>query len=101
MTDYVPRDEDGAMCRLRAGGVDGELKQLDVVRGIVGDEIPVQGVLCFVDADWPLIGGSFTTRDVDVLWPKKLYPKLQAEGSLSIDAVAELHRELATGLPAA
>lgn len=81
--------------------VDGVLKQLDVVRGIVGDEIPVRGVLCFVDADWPLIGGSFTTRAVDVLWPKKLYPKLQAEGSLSIEAVAELHRRLATGLPAA
>ncbi|MEO5661892.1 MAG: nuclease-related domain-containing protein [Nocardioides sp.] len=81
--------------------VDGVLKQVDVVRGIVGDEIPVQGVLCFVDGDWPLIGGSFTTRDVAVLWPKKLYPKLQAEGSLSIDAVAELHRRLALGLPAA
>jgi len=81
--------------------VDGVLKQLDVVRGIVGDEIPVQGVPCFVDADWPLIGGSFTTRDVDVLWPKKLYPKLQAIGPLAVDAVDDLHRRLASGLPAA
>ncbi len=43
------------------GLVDGVLKQVDVIRGIVGDEVPVHGVLCFVDADWPLIGGSFTT----------------------------------------
>ena len=81
--------------------VDGVLKQIDVVRGVVGDEVPVHGVLCFVDADWPLLGGPFTTRGVDVLWPKKLYPKLQADGPLTIDAIDDLHRKLATGLPAA
>lgn len=47
--------------------VDGVLKQVDVVRGVVGDEVPVHGVLCFVNADWPLIGGSFTTRTVEAL----------------------------------
>lgn len=81
--------------------VDGVLKQVDVVRAIVGDEIPVHGVLCFVDADWPIIGGSFTTRAVEALWPRKLYPKLQADGPLTVDAVADLHRRLAAGLPAA
>ena len=81
--------------------VDGVLKQVDVVRGIVGDEVPVHGVLCFVEADWPLIGGSFTTRGVEALRPKKLYPKLKADGPLTVDAIADLHRKLATGLPAA
>jgi hypothetical protein len=81
--------------------VDGVLRQVDVVRGVVGDEVPVRGVLCFVDADWPLIGGSFTTRDVESLWPRKLYPKLQADGPLTVDAIADLHRGLAIGLPAA
>lgn len=81
--------------------VDGVLKQVDVVRGVVGDEVPVRGVLCFVDADWPLIGGSFTTRDVESLWPRRLYPKLQADGPLTVDAIADLHRRLAIGLPAA
>lgn len=81
--------------------VDGVLKQVDVVRGVVGDEVPVRGVLCFVDADWPLMGGSFTTRDVESLWPRKLYPKLQADGPLTVDAIADLHRRLAIGLPAA
>src|SRR5690606_29915685 len=36
--------------------VDGVLKQVDVVRGVLGDDVPVVGVLCFIEADWPLIG---------------------------------------------
>lgn len=36
--------------------VDGVLKQVDLVRDIVGD-VPVTGALCFVEADWPLVGG--------------------------------------------
>nr|WP_091789269.1 nuclease-related domain-containing protein [Pedococcus dokdonensis] len=81
--------------------VDGVLKQVQVVRGVVGDEVPVRGVLCFVEADWPLIGGSFTTRDVQVVWPKKLYPQLQASGALTPESVADLHRQLARALPRA
>lgn len=78
--------------------VDGVLNQVKVVSGIVGDEVRVHGVLCFVDADWPLIGGSFTTREVEALWPRKLYPKLQADEPLTVDAIADLHRRLASGL---
>jgi len=68
--------------------------------GGLGD-VPVHGVLCFVEADWPLIGGTFTTRGVQALWPKKLYPKLQAEGPFTADTVAEIHRKLAHALRAA
>jgi hypothetical protein len=81
--------------------VDGMLKQIGVVRGVVGDSIPVRGVLCFVEADWPLIGGSFTTREVEVLWPRRLSSRLTADGPLTHEAVADLHRELATALPVA
>jgi hypothetical protein len=80
--------------------VDGVLKQVDVVRAAVGEEVPVAGVLCFVEADWPLIGGAFTTRGVDVLWPRKLYPRLTATGPFESE-VAELHRSLAASLPTA
>ncbi|KRE63718.1 NERD domain protein [Nostocoides sp. Soil756] len=80
--------------------VDGVLKQMDVVRGIVGDEVPVRGVLCFLDADWPLLGGSFTTREVESLWPKRLYGQLRAEGPLEAAAIDTLHRSLAAHLPA-
>src|SRR4051794_8748053 len=37
--------------------VDGVLKQVDLARSIVGDDVPLRGVLCFVEADWPLLGG--------------------------------------------
>jgi hypothetical protein len=81
--------------------VDGVLNQVDIVRGLVGDDLPVHGVLCFVEADWPLIGGSFTTRGVQVLWPKRLYPKLKADGPLLTQTVAEVHWRLASSLPPA
>ena len=81
--------------------VDGVLKQIDIVRGLVGDDLPVHGVLCFVEADWPLIGGAFTTRGVEALWPKRLYPKLNADGPLKAQSVAEVHRRLASSLPPA
>ena len=81
--------------------VDGVLKQVDIVRGVVGDDLPIHGVLCFVEADWPLIGGSFTTRGVEALWPKRLYPKLKADGPLLTQTIAEVHRSIATSLPPA
>jgi hypothetical protein len=81
--------------------VDGVLKQVDIVRGIVGDDLPIHGVLCFVEADWPLIAGSFTTRGVEATWPKRLYPKLKADGPFLNETVAEIHRRLASSLPPA
>ena len=81
--------------------VDGVLKQVDIMRGLAGDDLPIHGVLCFVEADLPLIGGSFTTRGVQALWPKRLYPKLKADGPLSTQTVAEVHRRLASSLPPA
>ena len=75
------------------------LKQVEVVRALLDAELPVRGVLCFIDADRPLIGGDLTTRGVQALWPKKLYSHLQAEGPLTQDAVTEIHRDLARSLP--
>lgn len=81
--------------------VDRVLKQVDVVRSLVDDDVPIHGVLCFVEADWPLLGGAFTTRGLQALWPKKLYRQLQGEGLLSADACAQILRKLAQALPAA
>ena len=80
--------------------VDGVIKQVDLVRGIVEHHIPVTGVLCFIGADWPLLGGPFSVRGVDVLWPKKLYPRLTADGPL-VSEVDDLRRTLGSALPAA
>lgn len=79
--------------------VDGVLKQVDVVLGVVSD-VPVTGALCFVEADWPLIGGLFTTRGVHVLWPKRLAKLLTEEppGGVDVPGTAQL---LARRLPPA
>lgn len=69
--------------------VDGVLKQVELVRDLVG-EVPVTGALCFVEADWRLIGGAFTTRGVHALWPKRLAKMLtEADGSVEVAAVRE------------
>jgi len=81
--------------------VDGVLKQVELVSGLLHEQAPVHGVRCFVGADWPLICGAFTTRGVQAMRPKKLYPKLQAEGPFDADALAEIRRKLAHALPAA
>lgn len=85
--------------------VDGVRKQVEVVRGALQDagisDVPVRGVLCFVDADWPLIGGAFVIRGVDVLWPKKLAQMLLAPDGLEGARIDAVHRALATRLSAA
>jgi hypothetical protein len=81
--------------------VDGVIKQIAAVGEHLDDAVPIRGVLCFVEADWPLFGGSFTTRGVEAWWPKKLYPKLEAEGPLQVDDIASIHRALASALPSA
>ena len=79
--------------RLIVGGdrtklVDGVLRQVRLVSDLVGP-VPVVGTLCFVDADWPMFGGAFRTRGVEVLWPKKLVKMLTAAGGpLNVAAAA-------------
>ncbi len=69
--------------------VDGVLKQVGLVREVVGD-LPATGVLCFVEADWPLIGGAFATRGVEVLWPKRLVKLLnEEEGTVDVAPVRD------------
>jgi hypothetical protein len=68
--------------------VDGTLRQVALVQDVVG-LVSVHGVLCFVDADWPLFGGSFTVRGRDVCWPKRLAKRLSTlEGTVDVTAVA-------------
>lgn len=68
--------------------VDGVLKQVGLVREVVGNAVPVSGVLCFVEADWPLIGGAFTTQGVQVMWPRRLAKVLCATEPSGTDVAA-------------
>lgn len=64
----------------------GMAKQLALVRSKT--DVPVTGALCFVNADWPIFGGSFRVDDVHVLWPNKLAQLLRsASGEVDVDLV--------------
>lgn len=81
--------------------IDGMHTQLAVVQGVIGNEVPVTGMLVFLDADWPLIGGAFITQRVKVLWPKKAAETITQPGPLDVQQIDALHRALAGVLKAA
>ncbi|WP_241490212.1 nuclease-related domain-containing protein [Curtobacterium citreum] len=85
---FRPRSEKLIVGSDRTKLVESVLRQVALVRDVVGP-VDVHGTLCFVDADWPLFGGSFTVRGVDVCWPKRLAKQLAAlEGTVDVAAVA-------------
>ena len=71
-----------------------------LARSGAGD-VPVHGMLCFVEADWPLFGGAFTISGVDVLWPKKAAETLTRSGPLDDEQAENLTRTLAASFPSA
>jgi len=80
--------------------VDGVLGQIDRVRAALGDgAIDVSGVLCFVDADWPLVGAFFSTRGVRVVSPRRL-SEILAESGGALD-VARVRDRIAAAFPPA
>lgn len=81
--------------------VEGLHRQLKLVRSIVPPEVPVQGVLCFVDADWPLFGGPFEIEGLVVTGPRKLRNLLTAEGPYDAEDVRDLHVMIGLALPPA
>lgn len=65
----------------------------------LGATVPAQGMLCFVDGKWPLIGGSFTIASLEVLWPRKAKEHITRPGPLTRDQIRTLHARLATAFP--
>lgn len=63
--------------------------------------VAVHGMLCFIEADWPLIGGAFSIAGIDALWPAKAQDRLLAEGPLTSQLAHEVHRQLARWFPEA
>jgi len=96
----------GGTSRLVVGGrkkddlVDGVLWQVERVSSAVGSDIPVRGILCFVDADWPLLGGDFGVRGVRVVWPRRLIKEVLRASPPTMDA-ATVARVLAAAFPRA
>ncbi len=80
--------------------VDGVLGQVERVRAVLGDEdVPVVGVLCFIEADWPLVGGPSASRGVRVVSPRRL-SKILAEAGGAVD-VASVRDRIAAAFPPA
>jgi hypothetical protein len=67
--------------------VDGVLEQVELVREVVRD-VDVTGTLCFIEADWPLVGGAFATRGAHVVWPKRLAKILTEAVPAGVDVAA-------------
>jgi hypothetical protein len=82
--------------------VNGVHSQITRVTAALPDgSVDVNGALCFVEADWPLIGGSFEVNGIHVLWPKLLVKRLSETadgGSVDVDGV---HARLAAAFPVA
>jgi len=103
---FGPRTE-----KLLVGGrdktvlADGVHKQIDAVVDVLDvpglDRIPVTGVLCFVEADWPLFGGSFMVDGLHVLWPAKAAELIRKPGSLDEATIERVYQTLARALPTA
>ncbi len=97
--------------RLMVGGRDrtklvaGMHVQVETVRRALaardGDSVPVTGMLCFVAADWPLLGGAMVIERVHVLWPNKIKDHVLRDRSLDEAAVDHWHRTLAGAFRAA
>ncbi|WP_353618984.1 nuclease-related domain-containing protein [Microbacterium sp. ASV49] len=77
---------------LRIGGrdrtklIEGVRGQVALVVGTIDDSaVPVTGALCFLDGDWPLIGGSFRVNEIEVLWPRLLVKRMIDSATVPID----------------
>ena len=82
--------------------VDGVLWQADRIRAALREPgLTVRAMLCVVDADWPLIGGAFSTRGVDIVWPRRAERLLSANGPHDQATVETLRHRLADAFPPA
>ena len=87
--------------RGRTALVEGVTKQVGRVRAALADvaDVPVRGVLCFVEGDWPLFPVEFLVNDVMVLWPRKLVARLTQHGDLDPERIAEVQWRLHEAFP--
>jgi hypothetical protein len=89
-------------CTKLVAGVHKQLRSVRAALGASGShDAPLVGMLCFVDGDWPLIGGSFTIDGLHVLWPKAAAKQLIRPGPLGDAQRKAIQRSLAAALPTA
>lgn len=81
---------------------DGVAKQVGLVTEALEDvPVPVQGMLCFLGAEWPMFGGAFVIRDIGVMWPRRLRRLLSAPGPLTATELDQIQIRLSEAFPRA
>lgn len=103
---FSPRTEKLIVGRRdRTSLTEGVLKQIDAVAGVLNvpglDGIHIRGALCFIDGDWPLIGGAFKISGLHVLWPAKISELIRRPGELDDATIGRAYKDLARALPPA
>lgn len=83
--------------RDRTKTVDGVLRQVEAVAGLLVDthpEVPVRGVLCFIGCDWGWFMRAKHVKGVTAIWPTALADHVSVDGvhAGSVVAVAEFLR---------
>jgi hypothetical protein len=83
--------------------VDSMPRRAEAVTAALGtaDVPPVIPVICFVNADWPLLSKPFKQHGVWVTWPRKLVALMSAPAVLDEPTIGEIAAELDQRLPAA
>ena len=80
--------------------VDGLEKQIAAVRDVVRERVPVSGVLCFRDADLPLLG-TLRVGGHELLRTRTLARRLNRDGPLGEHVIDALAAELQLRFPSA
>jgi hypothetical protein len=83
--------------------IDSLEKQVEFVKSVVATtelDVPVRGVLCFVDGGIPVLGKT-TMRGFELLYPRRLAKRLNAKGPLRDDQMRSIAGKLAPRFPAA
>lgn len=78
--------------------------QIEAVRAALDSsghaDIPLQGVLCFVDSEWPLLfARPIRLHGVTILWPKALQDLVRSGDALDATGVDDVARALAAAFP--
>jgi hypothetical protein len=80
-------------------------KPVDAIRAALSQSVTrelsveVRAALCFVDAEWSLLGKAFGLGGVWIGWPRALADRLREAGELTREQLASLARSVASALP--
>ena len=82
-------------------GMHGQVSRVETAVAAGGFRVAISGILCFVDAEWPIIGGAFSVDGVDIVWPGRAIELVTKPGPLDSPVMDGLREVLAQAFPPA